>query len=270
MEFKEVCGRITLPLQVCEKVNEAKAKLDLQKLEPIFERLLDRETAQNAYQELKEALGEDPDSMKMLACQLICAGRDHARYLAEGMSEAVFADTMKCFTRFLSECRVRTGEDAFDRGWWTWRQISMRLFRIGELEYELSEHAGEKAIAIHIPSDALFTPEKINDSLQQAQKFITEHFSAYSQSIYFCSSWLLSPHLAALLDEASNIRKFQERFILEKGLPQDTGYMEWLFGKAPGTPVEALPENTSLQKKVKEDLRAGKNLGAGVGRLKGM
>ena len=43
--------------------------------------------------------------------------------------------------------------------------------------------------------------------------------------------------------------------------------MEWLFGKTPDTPLEELPENTSLQRKAKVLLENGGNLGAGVGIL---
>lgn len=39
--------------------------------------------------------------------------------------------------------------------------------------------------------------------------------------------------------------------------------MEWVFGKMPDTPWQELPEQTSLQRKVKEMLKNGENLGAG-------
>ena len=46
--------------------------------------------------------------------------------------------------------------------------------------------------------------------------------------------------------------------------------MEWLFGAKADTPVQELPENTSLQRKVRELLANGGNLGAAVGIMEKM
>ena len=265
--MKKVCRSIQLPQQICEKVKKAGEELDFEKLNPILDRLMNQRDSEKAYLELKETLGKDRDCMKMLACQLTCVARDEKKYLAEGISETVFTETMKCFTRFLKERKERTGEEIFDRGWWTWRQVSMRLFRIGELEYELTTYEGEKAVSIHISSDAVLIPEKSERSFREAKEFISRYASEYSGCIYFCESWLLSPRLVQILGEESNIRKFQKLFVLKKDLPEDREYMEWLFGKTSDTPLEELPEKTSLQRKVKEILRAGGNLGAGIGIL---
>lgn len=47
----------------------------------------------------------------------------------------------------------------------------MSLFRIGALEYEFSEEEGEKAIALHIPSDADLSAEAVDRSMQEADTF---------------------------------------------------------------------------------------------------
>ena len=229
--------------------------------------LMERKTAEKAYHHLVNCLGKDPDNMKMLMCQLVCACRDYDRYKELGISDEIYFDTMKCFTRFLGERRMRTGEILFDRGWWTYRQVSMVLFRIGELEYELTNFEGKDAVSIHIPSDAAFVLENVEVSLRLAADFIQRVYPEYAQAEYFCESWLLSPRLAELVKETSNIRKFQKLFIIKKDMPEDTEYMEWMFGKESGTSLEELPENTSLQIKTKELMKNGRNIGAGVGIL---
>lgn len=70
------------------------------------------------------------------------------------------------------------------------------------------------------------------------------------------------------MKDSSNIRKFQILFQIEEDMPQDKEYMEWVFGKMPDTPWQELPEQTSLQRKVKEMLKNGENLGAGAGILR--
>ncbi len=267
MELKELCKGIQLPEEACGRVFEEYEKVNLAEIERQLSSLMERKTAEKAYHQLVNCLGKDPDNMKMLMCQLVCACRDYDRYKEKGISDEIYFETMKCFTRFLGERRERTGEVLFDRGWWTYRQVSMNLFRIGELEYELTSFEGKDAISIHIPSDAVFIPEKVEESLKMSGVFIRQVYPKYAQTEYFCESWLLSPRLSELVKETSNIRKFQELFVMKEDLPDDKEYMEWLFGKTPDVPLEELPESTSLQRKAKVLLEKGENLGAGVGVL---
>lgn len=268
MELRQLCEGIGLPEEAYQKVRKEKEALNLSEMEKQMKRLMEEETAEESYHQLESCLGKDEDHMKMLACQLVCACRDYDRYREKGISDRIYFDTMKCFTRFLGECRERTGTVVFDRGWWTYRQVSMTLFRIGELEYEMCLFRGEKAISIHIPSDADFCPEKVQESLEQAGEFFRKIYPDFADVKYFCESWLLSPRLGTLMKEGSNIRKFQNLFQIDEDMPQDKEYMEWVFGKTPDTPWQELPERTSLQKKVREMLKNGGNLGAGVGILK--
>ena len=80
-----------------------------------------------------------------------------------------------------------------------------------------------------------------------------------------CNSWLLSPELGSMLAENSNIKKFQNRFEIVRENKEDREYIEWLFQRLENTPYEELPENTSLQKKVKQLLLNGGNIGTALG-----
>ena len=64
--------------------------------------------------------------------------------------EGIWLATMRCYPRFIAEHRRSYGRDGFDRGNWTVRQAGCRLFRIGELEYELFERNGTWRIRRHI------------------------------------------------------------------------------------------------------------------------
>ncbi len=226
--------------------------------------LSDPNRAEAAYTALAEALGED--DMGMLACQLEAAAQTWERLFKLGVSQRVLADTYKCFPRFLAETKYMTGKEKFDRAWWTWRQTGGLLFRIGQLEYEMLPDRGE--ISIHIPSDAVFTPEQVDASLTEARAFIAEFFPEYREAPYVCHSWLLSPELKKLLPEDSNIAAFQHRFAISQVEPDSREFMGWLFRCPEDTPVELLPEDTSLQKKAKQLLLSGGNIGEAGGKLK--
>ena len=68
-----------------------------------------------------------------------------------------------------------------------------------------------------------------------------------------------------MLAENSNIKKFQNRFEIVRENKEDREYIEWLFQRLENTPYEELPENTSLQKKVKQLLLNGGNIGTALG-----
>ena len=215
-----------------------------------------------------EIFQEDEDKIKMLSCYLIGVSRVYDRYQEKGISDEIFTETFKCFTRFIEECKVKTGQYAFDRAFWTYRQASMVLFRIGELEYELVEEKGKKEISVHIPSDAKMSDADIDESLKKAEDFFATYYPEYAESEYICDSWLLSPKLKELLSEESNIIRFQNRFEITSEDKEAKDIFEWLFKTSEDADVATLPEDTSLQRKAKALLLQGDNIGIAVGVMK--
>lgn len=268
MTWAELYERLEIPAAVIEKLDACGDLLQSEWVEPYLKGMMAGETAKETYEALEARLQEDKGSFKMLLCQLECARRCHAEYRAKGISDAVFADTMKCFRRYLLECERKTGEMYFDRGWWTYRQISMRLFRIGELEYELHSIGDEKLVHLHIPSDAAFTRENVDESLKQAARFIERYYPDYAQAKRVCDSWLLSPQLQRILPPSSNILDFQRRFTILKVDAEGREYMEWIFQAPKDAEPSGLSEKTSLQRAAKKLLLAGGNIGAAYGMLK--
>ncbi len=224
--------------------------------------LTDPKTAENAFLELAGLL--EKDSMTMLACYMKSAELTREKYREMGISDEIFLATMGCFSRFLGETLRRTGHLEFDRSFWTWRQVSMRLFRIGELEFEIMPK--EKVISLHIPSDSRITPENVTRSLHMGREFLKKFYPFTRFWPMGCESWLLSPQLGKLLKKDSNIRSFQQRFwILKREDHEDC--LEWLFAVPDGTPYEELPEKTSLQRSVKAHLLSGGKIGGAMGLL---
>lgn len=265
MELQELYHLIGLQPEVIDRVQSAGEETDLREAGPYLERMTDRKTAAEAYRELDALLKEDAGHMKMLYCQLECARRAFKGYRQKGISQAVYVDTMKCFTRFLEECRKKNGSMFFDRGWWTYRQTSMSLFRIGALEYEFDEHEGEAVIAVHIPSDADLSEESVDRSLKAAGEFFRMYYPECRYEQYTCDSWLMSPVLKQVLPERSNIGSFQERFVITQVDKENEDCIEWLFQVPAGTAYGELPAETSLQKRVRELLLGGGAVGTAYG-----
>lgn len=265
MDLYELYDLIDLQTEMIQKLKLVGEKIDLKQIDFYLKQLMDRETAVESYRHLKTLLEEDKDNMKMLYCQLECARQVFDQYQKKHIKDTIYRDTMKCFSRFIEECKKKNGRMFFDRDWWTYRQISMSLFRIGELEYEFQKYEDENVIAIHIPSDANLSKGAVNASMKQAEIFFQTYYHDYKYEKYSCDSWLLSPRLKPLLSKKSNILSFQNRFHIVRENNEDKGYIEWLFQVPIDTNYKNLPAKTDLQKKVKEILLNGGNIGSAYG-----
>lgn len=219
----------------------------------------------SATEKLREILSPDDCGYKILACSMTAAIKTYENYLVKGISDEIFFDTMKCFSRFCKESSDEKGRHIFDRWFWTGRQLSARLFRIGELEYEIECEKG--GVFIHVPSDAILTRENIVRSLIRAKEFLKKYFAEYSEAEFYLESWLLAPHLKKLLGKNSKILAFADMFEITDVYPDDKGYELWLFGSSSLT-VKDYPENTSLQKNAKKFLLGGGKIGSAKGMLK--
>jgi len=197
---------------------------------------------------------------------LRCALKAKAEYDRLGISEEIYVASMAAFSRFVREHLESYGCYGFDRGSWTPRQVSSRLFRIGQLEYELTTLDGAPIISLHIPTDADMRPEVLRPSIRNALAEFYRLFPEHTGDQVYCHSWLLSPQLKEFLPETSNILRFQELFDIEpEGIPGNDVKL-WVF-KNPRLPIEAYPEHTSLQRKLKQFFLNGGQFQEGAGYL---
>ena len=203
---------------------------------------------------LAEFLTEDPDGLGTLAGHLQCALKTREIYQNRHISEEIYIETMKCFTRFVREHHESYDRYGFDRDFWTVRQLSAVLFRIGELEYET---VGD-TVHLHIPSDAVLEKPRLRQSWEAARAMLGDREMV-------CHSWLLSPDLPGLLEADSRILTFQGNFTVHSPEP-DGSFRQWVF-KDPGCPDSRLPENTRLQRKLKAFVLAGNTFHAARGTL---
>jgi len=269
MTVQELCKKIDLQDYMTEGVCDYVASADLTAVEAILEGLTDASKAAAAYEKLTTTFAEDQAKIKELSCFLVSACRTYEKYREKGISEKIYFDTMKCFPRYIGETKVIKGDYEFDRGFWTYRQSSMSLFRLGQLEFEMrKDEEGNNVVAVHIPSDAKLTDANVDESLSMAEEFFAKYYPDFADCEYTCYSWLLAPKLKELLGEDSNIVRFQNRFHVHTEDREPLSVLEWVFKVKNDTPFADLPENTSLQRKTKALLLQGDNVGIGIGVLK--
>ena len=245
--MEQLCRKINMPEEVTLKILRIHSTLEVF---PCLELLMREETWAEGLEQLKEALGEDEGGFKRLCCMLRCALKAKEDYDRLGISEQIYVDTMAAFSRFVREHKESYGCYGFNRGSWTPRQVSCKLFRIGQLEYELTARDGRPIVSLHIPTDVNLCPEVLRPSIREGLAAFYRLFPEYEGKPVCCHSWLMSPQLKDMLPENSNILQFQELFDIHSDSASGRDVLLWVF-KNTRLPVEELPENTSLQRKMK-------------------
>lgn len=233
---------------------------------------------EEGYPALREALGEDEDGMKLFAAQSMEALLALHEYEERGIGHDIFLATMAFMARFSKDAFARRGRAEWTWGWWFPRQLALKEFRLGALEYEMTEGAAfggkpsggnKRRIFLHIPADADLSDGAVDASLAEARAFFCKYFPAFADAEYVCESWMLSPALGEILPETSRVRRFSERFSVVFWEEDSPAFRDWIFPSAVTAPVKELPEETSLQRAVKRHLLAGGKIGWAEGVLNG-
>lgn len=274
---------LQLPDAVCAQLERVLTPALLARYQQAVAALTDPARAPLAWQPLEQALGpDDPGGMRLLGLYLAAACRTRSVYEAAAVPDAVFLDTMGCFSRFLQETRIRSGHFSFDRARWSWRHLACRIFRLGTLEFEyrlLTEAEplppgfapGQPVLSVHIPSDARLQDGPLAASYAGARRFFALYGAAFCESglprATLCGTWLLAPALRALLPPSAGILRFARDYELYAEEPDSGAFYVWLFeGRQPPEP---LPQNTSLQRAAAAHLAAGGKIGEAWGLKKG-
>ena len=260
----------------------ARAEEVLRENEALFAGLPLHEWRTVSYEEglsaLKGALGEDADGMKLFVAQSMEALLALREYEERGIGRGIFTATMEFLARFSEVVYVRRGCVEWMWGWWFPRQLALREFRLGALEYEMTEGAAfagvpaggsKRRVFLHIPAGADLSDGAVDASVAEARAFFSKYFPAYRDAEYVCSSWMLSPALSGILPETSRVRRFGERFSVVFWEEDSPAFRDWIFPAAASAPAEDLPESTSLQRAVRRHLLSGGKIGWAEGYWKG-
>ena len=267
MDLKYFLDKISMPLEV-QKTILSLVETNYDEYKKYIILLCDKEKAEEAFNLINQVYQEDKDGFHILAINILSALNAHSRYEQFGISDAIYFDTMYAFTRFINENLYRYGHYLFDRGFWTYRQTSMTIFRIGILEYEFIVEKDIKKVSIHIPSSVVLSKENLDNSFEMVKTFIRNVYPDYVDSDMYCNSWLMSPRLKEHLNQDSKILLFQSYFNLLEFDENNFDIYEWVFKSTKEVQFPDLPENTSLQRSIKKSLLNGRWIGKGLSILK--
>ncbi len=276
-DLRKLCAGMNMPAEVTSEVVRCACTCDFSAAEAWFAKLFDVQTGGEATKAIGEAYHDSRQDLRGLTVYLAAALRAGERYERLGIPELVYRDTMAVFSRFVGEHMASFGVYGFDRDYWIYRHLSLCLFRLGALEFEMRPRPdapglerfapqGAAVLSVHIPSNAVMTRAALDESYAAARAFFPRYFPGFAYSCIYCSTWLLAPALREHLPPESRILNFQADYEIISRSDVDTNCVKWIFKQA-YEPAEyaALPENTSLQRSVKAALLAGKTIGSALG-----
>ena len=155
----------------------------------------------------------------------------------------------------------RTGRICIDNHAWVRKGLVGEVVRLGRLQFEkISDAQRGTVLNVHIPEDGPLCPEDVKASFARAEAF-------YGLSDFVCTSWLLAPELKRYLDENSNIRRFQDLFVVTEVDYANRQAEERVFGSVLADPAQYAAK-TRLQKRLREGLKTNGNPGVAKGYIK--
>ncbi len=137
----------------------------------------------------------------------------------------------------------------------------MALFekkRYPKSEWELFLGETDPVISVHIPPSKNFTPENMEAAYAECLRILERSFPEYKPRAFYCHSWLMDPQLREMMRSTSNILAFQEKYLRFPNPSDGSAVLTFLFDDPTITKWEDLPENSSLQRKVKAHYLDGK------------
>ncbi len=129
--------------------------------------------------------------------------------------------------------------------------VSSKRETFSKAKWECIARPGDDCLNMHIPKGADISRENMTKACQKALEIVEQRYPECKRRMIFCASWLLDPTLSELLGETSKITSFQQSFTRYPTKDSGTAVFSFAFIRRPED-LHDLPENTSLQRKIKE------------------
>lgn len=187
------------------------------------------------------------NAVAKLAAVLAALPSTYADYAERGIPDEIFFDTFRDISVWCENGYKQYGEKGLNNVKWLTRHLTMRLFRLGRLQFEFSRFVvipnagaknilkcpyrlGEKCIAVHIPQGEKLDYARVLDSFEQADAFFQKYYPEYRYRAYNVVTWLLNPELEEVLGKESNIVRFGKLFTLLGRAPDNDMNERRVFG----------------------------------------
>ena len=145
------------------------------------------------------------------------------------------------------------------------RVTGYRADRYGELSttpetiegYREVLKEGDNVVAIHITNGEPFHIDTVRESFRMMDEVIEKYYSDLDIKAYHGYSWVFNKHLRDIMGRDTNLTLLADMFDLYPTSGGHHGIFEYVFKRPGSTPIEELPEDTSMQRAIKKYLLDG-------------
>lgn len=167
------------------------------------------------------------------------------------------------------------GRAGLDVAHWFTGHLRGALYQLGRLQFCVEGADPHPFVGMHIRGEGgPLTLDAVRDSVEWALEFLPavfpDRYDGPEDLVFKCESWLLDPQLRDWLPERSNITGFAALFDIEAAVGTEgnrTDLWRFVFARTADTPVEALPQDNTLQRSVRAGIEAGVPWRGRLGRL---
>lgn len=136
--------------------------------------------------------------------------------------------------------------------------VSQNRERFPKADWQLFAAPGDVVLTTHIFIGTDLTPERVTETLREAKRIAKECYPEYDFKGIGSTTWLFNPLLGRLLGDTSKLARFAGRFTRFPAKSAAKSWFAYVFpGCDPDGPIEALPDKTSLQRKLKTEMEKG-------------
>lgn len=131
-----------------------------------------------------------------------------------------------------------------------------------KLEYKMVLKPGDAVIDFHIPTKGDYSIEGLKETFFMAKSFFQTHYPEYGYRFFWCTSWLYSPQITAILGEHSRIVDVANQGYRLPATPGAQSLYAFVFG-TDHPHFETFEPKTSLQRRVIDYVSSGHTINAG-------
>ena len=132
--------------------------------------------------------------------------------------------------------------------------------RLPKAEYFVRVPEGADCIAVHIPAKGALTSEACKASYSRAIEIFRTVHPSKDFKAFRCHSWMMAPELGEILKPGSNLLDFQAPYLKHPCKTRGEDVFNFVFKTPKPGKYEDLPDQTSLQRALKEIYISGKYL----------
>jgi len=217
-----------------------------------------------------------PAQAPLMPIIVLFAGIEQMRrfYATHNIPEKVFRDTIADINRNMVEAKLRNNKYVIEPYVFNWlvKHMTNRVFHVGRLQFEAKcidkdfdlVNAGDYVLNVHIPASGKLPYDEVLDAYRQAAALFRRLMPHIAYKGFICESWMLSPQLKEILDTESNLVKFLSDYEIYHIDGNDESFYTYVYINKPNN-LHDLPEDTSLQKAIKQHLLSGGKIEFGCG-----